>query len=161
MRSSCENLWSASKSVVSPAGPPTANRVVWGTRASLLRLSCLAAPLLQGGKIRLSQPIIRRGGPDSFATTGARAFSKKEKAAGMTAQSIDLRQASDPRIERVGDRLGRSALIDQRQRDARVSGSLYAPMCGSTGKIDSPWSQVFSKTPALDTTKVYLGSKAR
>ena len=84
------------------------------------------------GKIRLSQPIIRRGGPDSFAATGARAFSKKEKAAGMTAQSIDLRQASDPRIERVGDRLGRSALIDQRQRDARVSGSLYAPMCGST-----------------------------
>ena len=67
----------------------------------------------------------RRGGPDSFAATGARAFSKKEKAAEMTAQSIDLRRASDPRIERVGDRLGRSALIDQRQRDARVSGSLH------------------------------------
>ena len=112
MRSSCENLWSASKSVVSPAGPPTANRAVRGTPASLLRLSCLAAPL----------PAIaatRCGGPDSFAATGARAFSKKEKAPGMTAQSIDLRQASDPRIERVGDRLGRSALIDQRQRDAR------------------------------------------
>ena len=43
----------------------------------------------------------------------------------LTAQSIDLRRASDPRIERVADRLGRSALIDQRQRDARVSGSLH------------------------------------
>ena len=67
MRSSCENLWSASKSVVSPAGPPTANRAVRGTPASLLRLSCLAAPLLQGGKIRLSQPIIRRGTAESTA----------------------------------------------------------------------------------------------
>ena len=67
MRSSCENLWSASKSVVSPAGPPTANRAVRGTPASLLRLSCLAAPLRQGGKIRLSQPIIRRGTAGSTA----------------------------------------------------------------------------------------------
>ena len=67
MRSSCENLWSASKSVVSPAGPPTANRAVRGTPASLLRLSCLAAPLRQGGKIRLSQPIIRRGTAESTA----------------------------------------------------------------------------------------------
>ena len=67
MRSSGENLWSASKSVVSPAGPPTANREVRGTPASLLRLSCLAAPLLQGGKIRLSQPIIRRGTAESTA----------------------------------------------------------------------------------------------
>ena len=77
----------------------------------------------------------RRGGPDSFAATGARAFSKKEKDAGMTAQSIDLRRASDPRIERVADRLGRSALIDQRQRDARVSGSLYALCVEGKGRL--------------------------
>ena len=38
--------------MVSPAGPPTANREVRGTPASL-RLSCIAAPLPQGGKIRL------------------------------------------------------------------------------------------------------------
>ena len=135
MCSSGENLWSAPKSVVSPAGPPTANREVRGTPASLLRLSCLAAPL----------PAIaatRRGGPDSFAATGARAFSKKEKAAEMTAQSIDLRRASDPRIERVADRLGRSALIDQRQRDARVSGSLYA-LCVE-GKARLTWIMVTS-----------------
>ena len=60
----------------------------------------------------------------------------------MTAQSIDLRQASDPRIERVGDRLGRSALIDQRQRDARVSGSLYA-LCVE-GKARLTWIMVTS-----------------
>ena len=83
----------------------------------------------------------RRGGPDSFAGRRARArFRKRKGSPLLTAQSIDLRRASDPRIERVADRLGRSALIDQRQRDARVSGSLY-PMtlsyaCGSN-KIDS------------------------
>ena len=37
--------------------------------STLLRLSCLAAPLLQGGKIRLSQPIIRRGTAGSTACT--------------------------------------------------------------------------------------------
>ena len=82
-----------------------------------------------------STPLVPRGGPDSFAATGARAFSKKEKAAGMTAQSIDLRRASDPRIEQVGNRLGRSALIDQRQRDARVSGSLYALCVEGKGRL--------------------------
>ena len=108
MRSSGEKLWSAPKSVVSPAGPPTANREVRGTPASLLRLSCIAAPLPQRGKIRGSR------------SPGV--FEKKKRQ--LTAQSIDLRRASDPRIERVADRLGRSALIDQRQRDARVSGWL-------------------------------------
>ena len=53
----------------------------------------------------------------------------------------------------MADRLGRSALIDQRQRDARVSGSLYALCVEGKGRLT--WSQVFSKTPALDTTKVY------
>ena len=48
-------------------GPSYASRAVRGTPASLLRLSCLAAPLLQGGKIRLSQPIIRRGTAESTA----------------------------------------------------------------------------------------------
>ena len=33
--------------------------------------------------------------------------------------------------------------------------------CVVVQDMDSPWSQVLSKTPALDTTKVYLGSKAR
>ena len=78
--------------------------------------------------------------------------------------AVDLRRASDPRIERVADRLGRSALIDQRQRDARVSGSLY-PMtlsyaCGIV-QDRLRWSQVFSKTPALDTTKVYWCTQPR
>ena len=66
----------------------------------------------------------------SVAGAGSSLFRKTEQFFFMerrllTAQSIDLRRASDPRIERVADRLGRSALIDQRQRDARVSGSLH------------------------------------
>ena len=63
-RSSGENLWST-KPVVSPAYPPTASRAR-GTRVSFLLLSCLAAPLLQGGKILLSQPV-RRGTAESTA----------------------------------------------------------------------------------------------
>ena len=63
-RSSGENLWST-KPVVSPAYPPTASRAR-GTPVSFLLLSCLAAPLLQGGKILLPQPI-RRGTAESTA----------------------------------------------------------------------------------------------
>ena len=77
----------------------------------------------------------RRGGPDSFAGRRARARFRKKKRQSLTAQSIDLRRASDPRIERVADRLGRSALIDQRQRDVRVSGSLYALCVEGKGRL--------------------------
>ena len=124
MRSSCENLWSASKSVVSPAGPPTANRAVRGSPGRAAWLAPRRCP-----------PLRRRVAADLTVLPGdgrARVFEKRKGTPLLTAQSIDLRRASDPRIERVADRLGRSALIDQRQRDARVSGSLYAPMCGST-----------------------------
>ena len=132
MRSSCENLWSASKSVVSPAGPPTANRAVRGSPGRAAWLAPRRCP-----------PLRRRVAADLTVLPGdgrARVFEKRKGSPLLTAQSIDLRRASDPRIERVADRLGRSALIDQRQRDARVSGSLY-PMtlsyaCGSN-KIDS------------------------
>ena len=133
MRSSCENLWSASKSVVSPAGPPTANRAVRGSPGRAAWLAPRRCP-----------PLRRRVAADLTVLPGdgrARVFEKRKGSPLLTAQSIDLRRASDPRIERVADRLGRSALIDQRQRDARVSGSLYPCMtlsyaCGSN-KIDS------------------------
>ena len=108
-----QNQWSHRRALLLPAGR-------CGARQPLFYASRASRRLCFREDIRLSQPIIRRDTAESL----------------LTAQSIDLRRASDPRIERVADRLGRSALIDQRQRDARVSGSLY-PMtlsyaCGST-----------------------------
>ena len=127
MRSSCENLWSASKSVVSPAGPPTANRAVRGSPGRAAWLAPRRCP-----------PLRRRVAADLTVLPGdgrARVFEKRKGSPLLTAQSIDLRRASDPRIERVADRLGRSALIDQRQRDARVSGSLYALCVEGKGRL--------------------------